>query len=159
MNNFSLHSEKIRLDISYESSAKQRIYIKRQALFSSKDRNKEFKVSSAPILIWRFKRLYIALKYQRFCFCSYKMMCYMQNVHIAFQTAKSQIRLRSCAVCSEPLQFAHTQYPMETIGPTFVLSLKSVVVHGRTNICCSRSHSKGFLHAATMQRCFFYNKI
>ena len=34
---FSLFSEKIRLDVSSESSAMQRIHMKNQALFSSKD--------------------------------------------------------------------------------------------------------------------------
>ena len=34
-------SEKIRLDISCESSARQRIHIKQQALFSSKDKSEK----------------------------------------------------------------------------------------------------------------------
>ena len=34
-------SEKIRLDVSCESSARQRIHMKRQALFSLKDKKKE----------------------------------------------------------------------------------------------------------------------
>ena len=41
MNIFSLFSEKIRLDILCESSARQRIHMKRQALFSSKDKSKK----------------------------------------------------------------------------------------------------------------------
>ena len=36
-------SEKIRLDVSSESSARQRIHMKNQALFSSKDKSKKFK--------------------------------------------------------------------------------------------------------------------
>ena len=48
-NSFSLFSEKIRLDISCESSARQRIHMKHQALFSKK---KKIKVSSAAF--WRF---------------------------------------------------------------------------------------------------------
>ena len=36
-------SEKIRLDISSESSARQRIHMKNQALFSSKDKSKKIK--------------------------------------------------------------------------------------------------------------------
>ena len=37
---FSCFSEKIRLDISSESSARQRIHMKSQAVFSSKDKSK-----------------------------------------------------------------------------------------------------------------------
>ena len=36
-------SEKIRLDVSSESSARQRIHMKNQALFSSKDKSKKLK--------------------------------------------------------------------------------------------------------------------
>ena len=36
-------SEKIRLDVSSESSARQRIHLKNQALFSSKDQSKKLK--------------------------------------------------------------------------------------------------------------------
>ena len=43
MNIFSLFSEKISLDVSSESSAKQRIHMKNQALFSSKDKSKKLK--------------------------------------------------------------------------------------------------------------------
>ena len=55
VNTFSLFLEKIRLDISCESSARQRIHIKHQALFSSEVKSKKNKVSSAAIFIWRFK--------------------------------------------------------------------------------------------------------
>ena len=40
---FKRFSEKIRLDISCESSARQRIHMKHQALFSSKDKGKKLK--------------------------------------------------------------------------------------------------------------------
>ena len=40
---FSLFLEKIRLDVSSESSARQRIHMKNQALFSSKDKSKKLK--------------------------------------------------------------------------------------------------------------------
>ena len=44
MNNFfHCFSEKIRLDVSSESSARQRIHMKNQALFSSKDKRKKLK--------------------------------------------------------------------------------------------------------------------
>ena len=48
---FHCFSEKIRLDISCESSARQRIHMKYQALLSSKDKSKNIKVSSAAILL------------------------------------------------------------------------------------------------------------
>ena len=38
-----------------ESSARQRIHMKNQALFSWKDKSKKFKMSSAAIFVWRFK--------------------------------------------------------------------------------------------------------
>ena len=40
---FHLFSENIRLDVSSESSARQRIHMKNQALFSSKDKSKKLK--------------------------------------------------------------------------------------------------------------------
>ena len=48
---FSLISEKIRLDVSSESSARQRIHLKHQASISSKDKNKKIKMSSAAIFV------------------------------------------------------------------------------------------------------------
>ena len=43
INIFHSFSEKVRLDVSSESSARQRIRTKNQALFSSKDKSKKFK--------------------------------------------------------------------------------------------------------------------
>ena len=40
---FIFFSEKIRLDVSTESSARQMIHMKNQALFSSKDKSKKIK--------------------------------------------------------------------------------------------------------------------
>ena len=54
INIFHCVTEKIRLDVSSESSARQRIHMKNQALFSSKDKSK-IKMSSAAIFDWRFK--------------------------------------------------------------------------------------------------------
>ena len=50
INIFHWFSEKIRLDISCESSPRQRIHIKHQALFSSKDKSKKINVSSPAVL-------------------------------------------------------------------------------------------------------------
>ena len=52
-------SEKIRLDVSSESFARQRVYMRLKALFSSKNnskkkKKKKIKVSSAAIFVWRF---------------------------------------------------------------------------------------------------------
>ena len=44
INILSFFSEKIRLDLSSESSARQRIHMKYQALFSSKDKSKKLNV-------------------------------------------------------------------------------------------------------------------
>ena len=43
INIFHCFSEKIRLDVSSESSARQRIHMKNQALFSSKDKSRKLK--------------------------------------------------------------------------------------------------------------------
>ena len=40
---FHCFSEKIRFDVSSESSARQRIHVKNQALFSSKDKSEKLK--------------------------------------------------------------------------------------------------------------------
>ena len=48
-------SEKIILDISCESSARQRIHMKHQALFSSKYKSKKVEVLSATIFVWCLK--------------------------------------------------------------------------------------------------------
>ena len=52
---FLCFSEKIRLDISSESSARQRIHMKCKALFSSKDKSEKLKMSSTAIFVCRFK--------------------------------------------------------------------------------------------------------
>ena len=48
---FHCFSEKIRFDVSCESSARQRIHLNHQALFSSKDKSKKIKMSSAAIFV------------------------------------------------------------------------------------------------------------
>ena len=56
---FHCFSEKIRLDVSSESSARQqRIHMKNQALFSSQDISKNNKMSFAAIFVWHFKARY-----------------------------------------------------------------------------------------------------
>ena len=55
MNIFQCFSEKVRLDVSSESSARQRIHMKNQSLFSSKDKGKKIKMSSAANFVRRFK--------------------------------------------------------------------------------------------------------
>ena len=52
---FHCFSEKIRLDLSSDSSARQRIHMKHQALFPQKDKSKKNKLSSAANFVWRFK--------------------------------------------------------------------------------------------------------
>ena len=47
---FHCFSEKIRLDVSRESSARQRIHMKNQALFSLKDKSKKLKCCLLHIL-------------------------------------------------------------------------------------------------------------
>ena len=48
---FHHFSEKIRLDVSSESSARQRIHMKYQALFSSKDKSKKLKCHLLQFLL------------------------------------------------------------------------------------------------------------
>ena len=49
--NIHCFSEKIRLDVSSESSARQRIHLKNQALFSSKDKSKKLKCHLLQFLL------------------------------------------------------------------------------------------------------------
>ena len=49
--NFIIFSEKIRLDVSSESSARQRIHTKNQALFSLKDKSKKLKCLLLQFLV------------------------------------------------------------------------------------------------------------
>ena len=58
MNIFIDFSEKIRLDVSSESSARQRIPMKHQALSPQKDKSKKHKVSSAAFFARRFNGKY-----------------------------------------------------------------------------------------------------
>ena len=51
---FQCVSEKIRLNVSSESYARQRIHMTNQAIFSSKDKRINPKMSSAAIFVWRF---------------------------------------------------------------------------------------------------------
>ena len=52
---FIVFSEKIRLDVSSESAARQRIHLKHQALFPLKDKSKKIEISSAAVFVWGFK--------------------------------------------------------------------------------------------------------
>ena len=45
----------MRLDVSSESSTRQRIHMKNQALFSVKDKSKKIKMSSSAIFVQHFK--------------------------------------------------------------------------------------------------------
>ena len=51
---FIAFQRKLNLMFSSESSARQRIHMKNQVLFSLKDKSK-IKMSSAAIFVWRFK--------------------------------------------------------------------------------------------------------
>ena len=53
---FHCFSEKIRLDVSCESSARQRIHSKHQVLFSSKDKSKKLKCRLLQFLFSALKR-------------------------------------------------------------------------------------------------------
>ena len=59
---FCCFSEKIRLDVSSESSARQRIHMKNQALFSLKDKSKKLK---CRLLQFLFGALRIKTKHER----------------------------------------------------------------------------------------------
>ena len=55
INIFSLFFREIRLDVSSESSARQRIHMKIQGLFSSKDKCEKFKCCLQQILFGTLK--------------------------------------------------------------------------------------------------------
>ena len=48
---FHCFPEKVRLDVSSDSSSRQRNHLKQQALFFSKDKSKNSKMSSAAIFV------------------------------------------------------------------------------------------------------------
>ena len=52
---FHYFSEKIKLDVSSDSSARQRIHMKNQALFSSKDKSKKLKCRLLQFLFGALK--------------------------------------------------------------------------------------------------------
>ena len=52
---FYCFSKKIRLDVSSESSARQRIHVKNKALFYSKDKSKKLKCRLLQILFGAFR--------------------------------------------------------------------------------------------------------
>ena len=52
---FHCFSDRIRLDISCESSARQKSHMKHQALFTSKDKSKKYKSVVCCNFSWRFK--------------------------------------------------------------------------------------------------------
>ena len=60
---FHCFPEKIRLDVSSESSARQRIHMKNQALFSSKDKSKKLK---CRLLQFLFGALRVSDKHSNF---------------------------------------------------------------------------------------------
>ena len=64
INIFLLFSEKIRLDVSSESSARQRIHMKNQALFSSKDKSKKLRCRMLQFL---FVTLRVKIVFLAFC--------------------------------------------------------------------------------------------
>ena len=55
MKNQALFSEKIRLDVSSESSARQRIHMKKSSLIFFEREKYKIKMSSAAIFVWDFK--------------------------------------------------------------------------------------------------------
>ena len=61
---FSVFLEKIRLVVSSESSAWQRIHMKNQALFSSKDKSKKLKCRLL-CFVWRLRVKYNLTIHQR----------------------------------------------------------------------------------------------
>ena len=54
---FHCFSEKIRFDVSSESSARQRIHMKNQALFSSKDKSKKLNCRLLHFLFCKMQRI------------------------------------------------------------------------------------------------------
>ena len=44
-----------KLDLMFQVNPRQRIHMKNQALFSSKDKSEKIKMSSAAIFVWHFK--------------------------------------------------------------------------------------------------------
>ena len=76
-------SEKIRLDISCESSARQRIYMKHQALFPRKDKSKKIKCRLLQLLFGTLRLKYPAINVHGSCKPGMSMtLCVYIRVHI-----------------------------------------------------------------------------
>ena len=67
INIFLLFSEKIRLDVSSES--RQRIHIKNQALFSSKDKSKKLKCRLLQFLFGRLRVNAVCGRHKNYIYC------------------------------------------------------------------------------------------
>ena len=74
---FHCFSEKIRLDVSSESPARQRIHMKNQALFSSKDKSKKLKCRLLQFLFGALrvnsskKQIYFVVRHSSLVNCEY----------------------------------------------------------------------------------------
>ena len=82
-NFFHCFSEKIRLDVSSESSARQSIHMKNQVLFSSKDNSKKLKCRLLQFLFGavRVKVWFICCPwYPKFCLKTNSAKCFMFNL-------------------------------------------------------------------------------
>ena len=70
INIFHCFSEKIRLDVSSESSARQSIHLKNQALFSSKDNSKKSKCRVLQFLFGALRVKYCCRHNERLISCA-----------------------------------------------------------------------------------------
>ena len=78
INLFHCFSEKIRLDVSSESSAWQRIHMKNQALFSLKDRSKRLKCHLLQVLLGALRVSVVYIDMSRI-FIFYLVLIHLQR--------------------------------------------------------------------------------
>ena len=85
INIFSFFSEKIRLDVSNKSSARQRIHMKNQTLFSSKDKSKKLKISLLQFLFGTLKVKTMITEKKLKISCLNEISCCLNNVSKLFK--------------------------------------------------------------------------
>ena len=94
---FHCFSEKISLDVSSESSARQRIHMKKQALFSSKDKSKKLK---CRLLQFWFGTLRIKDNSEITFLVSQENICFNPSLELLQQSSSNEI---SHFLCFDPI--------------------------------------------------------
>ena len=95
---FHWFSEKIRLDVSSESSARQRIHLKHQALISSKDKNKKLKCRLLQFLFSALRVRSQKFQFMTFTLANDHFIVGPSSVTLTFNLPKQMFQMNNCAI-------------------------------------------------------------